>query len=103
MTPADGARHLVPYVGPLTVRFGNRTCFTGAMVLGDEVLLGAIPMEDMDLVVRPSQRDVIANPSSPNIPASIAKGMRNANAEVGLAQSSASALTSTNEYDPERH
>ena len=26
---------------------------TGAMVLGNEVLLGAIPMEDMDLVLRP--------------------------------------------------
>lgn len=74
VTLADGAKHIVPYVGPIKVQFGNRSCYTGAMMLGDDVLLGAIPMEDMDLVVRPSMRDVIANPQSPNIPASIAKG-----------------------------
>ena len=76
VTLADGNKHLIPYVGPLMVRFGNRSCFTGAMVLGDEVLLGAIPMEDMNLVLRPATRDVGANPKSPNIPASVAKGFR---------------------------
>lgn len=74
VTLADGAKHIVPYVGPIKVQFGNRSCYTGAMMLGDDVLLGAIPIEDMDLVVLPSMRDVIANPQSPNIPASIAKG-----------------------------
>jgi len=39
---ADGHRRTVPYVGPVEVRFRNRRCFTGAMVLGTEVLLGAI-------------------------------------------------------------
>jgi clan AA aspartic protease len=72
VTIADGSRHLVPYVGPIRIGFGSRTCFTGAMVLGDEVLLGAIPMEDLDLVVRPATREVIVNPANPNIPASIA-------------------------------
>ena len=27
--------------------FENRNCFVGALVLGDEVLLGVVPMEDM--------------------------------------------------------
>ena len=76
VTLADGSKQLIPYVGPLMVRFGNRGCFTGAMALGDEMLLGAIPMDDMDLVLRPATRDVSANPKSPNIPASIAKGER---------------------------
>ena len=76
VTLADGSKRLVPYVGPVVVRFANRHCFTGAMVLGDEVLLGAIPMEDLDLVVRPASRDVVVNPDNPNIPASIAKGYR---------------------------
>jgi len=71
---ADGSKHLVSYVGPIVTAFGNRSCFTGAMVLGDEVLLGVIPMEDMDLVVSPATRDVVPNPSNPNIPASIAMG-----------------------------
>jgi clan AA aspartic protease len=75
VTLADGSRLQVPYVGPVEVSFGNRRCFVGAMVMGDEALLGAIPMEDMDLVVRPMTREVIANPYSPNIPSSMAKGM----------------------------
>jgi len=60
-------------VGPVEVRFSNRRCFTGAMVLGNEVLLGAIPMEDMDLVLRPQLQRLDVNPESPNIPLSVAK------------------------------
>ncbi len=74
VTLADGSKKLVPYVGPVGVRFANRRCFVGALVMGDEVLLGAIPMEDMDLVVAPMRRDVTVNPASPNIPSSLAKG-----------------------------
>ncbi|MDA0215864.1 MAG: clan AA aspartic protease [Cyanobacteria bacterium] len=70
---ADGHRRTVPYVGPVEIRFRNRRCFTGAMVLGNEVLLGAIPMEDMDLVLRPQLQILDVNPESPNIPLSLAK------------------------------
>ncbi len=70
---ADGRRRTVAYVGPIEVRFKNRRCFTGAMVLGDEVLLGAIPMEDMDLVLRPQLQSIDVNPESPNIAVSLAK------------------------------
>lgn len=70
---ADGHRRSVPYVGPVEIRFRNRRCFTGAIVLGDEVLVGAIPMEDMDLVLRPQLQSVDVNPESPNIPLSLAK------------------------------
>ncbi|MBI3374468.1 MAG: clan AA aspartic protease [Betaproteobacteria bacterium] len=73
VTTADGSKRLCPYVGPVEVRFGNRACFTGALVLGDEVLLGAVPMEDMDLVVSPAMRTVTVNPESPNIPSSTVK------------------------------
>lgn len=65
---ADGRRKSVPYVGPLRVTFGKRFCYVGALVLGDEVLLGAVPMEDMDLVVSPGRREVTVDPASPNIP-----------------------------------
>jgi hypothetical protein len=54
------------------VRFRNRRCFTGAMVLGNEVLLGAIPMEDMDLVLQPHLQSIDVNPESPNIAVSLA-------------------------------
>ncbi len=73
VTTADGSKRLCPYVGPLEVRFGDRACFTGALVLGDEVLLGAVPMEDMDLVISPAMRTVTINPNSPNIPSSTVK------------------------------
>ncbi len=73
VTLANGQRTTVPYMGPVEARFGNRRCFTGAMVLGDEALLGAIPMEDMDLVIVPSRQTVAVNPISPNIPMSMAK------------------------------
>lgn len=76
VTTADGEKHLCPYVGPVQIKFKNRTCFTGALVLGDDVLLGAVPMEDMDLVVVPCHRSVEVNPNSPNIPTSVAKGLR---------------------------
>lgn len=73
VTIADGSRRIAPYVGPVKVTFQNRSCFTGAMVLGEEVLLGAIPMEDMDLVIQPALLKITANPASPNIPMSVAK------------------------------
>jgi len=65
---ADGRKMNVPYVGPIRVTFRNRFCFVGALVLGDEVWQGAVPMEDMDLVVSPSRREVTVDPLSPNIP-----------------------------------
>ena len=70
---ADGSCVSVPYVGPVLVQFKNRTGVMGALVLGDEVLLGAIPMEDMDLVVNPRDRTVDVNPANPNIASGIAK------------------------------
>lgn len=70
---ADGSRTLVPYVGPVEMRFKSRVGFGGALVMGDQVLLGAIPMGDMDLVVVPKTRTLDANPESPDIAFSIAK------------------------------
>ena len=73
VTLADGSKKLVSYVGPVEVQYANRRCFVGALVLGDEVLLGAIPMEDMDLVVHPLSRQVLVNPLNPNIAHGLAK------------------------------
>jgi clan AA aspartic protease len=73
VTTADGKRCLCPYVGPVRVQFENRECYVGAVVLGDEVLLGAVPMEDMDLVVVPSVRRLVVNPLHPNFAAGPAK------------------------------
>ena len=73
VTLADGSKKLVPYVGPVELHFKNRVGFAGALVMGDQVLLGAIPMEDMDLVIIPKTRTLDVNPDSPNIGTSMAK------------------------------
>ena len=70
---ADGSKKLVPYVGPIELHFKNRVGFAGALVMGDQVLIGAIPMEDMDLIIIPKTRTLDVNPDSPNIASSIVK------------------------------
>jgi len=61
--------HIVEYdvVGPLEVRFKNRRCSVNAMVLpaDNEPLLGAIPLEDMDVLIHPYRRELIVNPDHP--------------------------------------
>ena len=73
VTLADGSRRLVPYVGPIELRYGNRVGFAGALVMGDMPLLGVIPMEDMDLVVVPKTRQVIVNPLNPDVASTVAR------------------------------
>ena len=52
---ADGTLKTVDVVGPIVVNFSNRTTSCNAAVLPgeSEVLLGAIPMEDLDVVIDP--------------------------------------------------
>jgi clan AA aspartic protease len=54
-------------VAPVELRFKNRRTSCQAMVLpGDsEPLLGAIPMEDMDVLIHPQTQKLIINPDHP--------------------------------------
>jgi clan AA aspartic protease len=65
---ADGRIVEYDVVGPIEVRFKNRRCVVDAMVLpGDnELLLGAIPLEDMDVMINPYRRELIVNPEHPH-------------------------------------
>jgi clan AA aspartic protease len=58
---ADGRRIECDVVGPVRVEWQNRGCYCSAMVLpGDsEPLLGAIPMEDMDLAILPKEGKLV--------------------------------------------
>ncbi len=76
ITLADGRTQLVDYVGPVRVEVFGRTAFTGAMVLGNTVLLGAIPMQAMDVLVDPRRERLIPNPENPNIPGALVMGVR---------------------------
>jgi hypothetical protein len=69
LVPQNGGRSVVEYdvVGPVEIKFKNRRCDIDAMVLpGDnKPLLGAIPMEDMDVLVHPLRQEVIVKPEHP--------------------------------------
>lgn len=73
VTLADGHQRKVPKIAPVEIAFGNRSYVTEAVVLGNEPMLGVIPMEAMDLIVDPRQQILIANPQHPNYPVALAK------------------------------
>lgn len=70
---ADGSRKLARYAGPIKVEMMGRDCVTAAVVMGDQVLLGSIPMQAMDVIVHPRSEQVVPNPESPNVPSFLAK------------------------------
>ena len=57
---ADGSRQEYPVTEPIDVHWKNRETSCRALVLsaGQNVLLGAIPLEDMDLIVDPTQQQL---------------------------------------------
>ena len=65
-------------VGPIEVKFKNRRCHVDAMVLpGDsEMLLGAIPKEDMDVLIHPLRQELVVNPEHPYYVQTKMKGVR---------------------------
>jgi clan AA aspartic protease len=63
---ADGSLVECGVVEPISVRFENRRTTTTALVIGDEVLLGAIPMQDMDVLIDPRNERLIVPPERPN-------------------------------------
>lgn len=77
VTIANGQNIKVPYVGPVRLEFKNRFCYTGALVMGNQVLLGMIPMTDMDLVLIPKTASIDINPEHPNIAHAYALGTNN--------------------------
>ena len=60
---ADGSTIKVEKIGGIKMRFGNRTCYTGAFVLpsNTEPLMGCIPLEEMDLIVIPTENKLEYN------------------------------------------
>jgi hypothetical protein len=56
-------------VGPVEVHFENRTALCNAILLKGttEMLLGAIPMEEMDVIIHPSKNKLMVNPEHPDM------------------------------------
>ncbi len=65
---ADSRVEEYDVVAPVHVKFANRKATCNAFVLpGDgEPLLGAIPMEEMDVLIHPQRQALIVNPEHPN-------------------------------------
>lgn len=66
---ANGQVVECPIVSPIELRFKNRATTCRAMVLpGDsEVLLGVIPMVDLDVIIDPRRQELIVHPDHPDI------------------------------------
>ena len=64
---ADGSVVKMPVAGPVDIQFGNRKTSCRAVILpgNAEPLLGAIPMEDMDVLINPKTQELIINPANP--------------------------------------
>ena len=69
LATADGRRLEGLVVKGVEIRFKNRRTLCRAIVLpGDsEPLLGAIPLEDMDVVIHPLRQELIVNPDFPDM------------------------------------
>ncbi|MEM9008683.1 MAG: retroviral-like aspartic protease family protein [Cyanobacteria bacterium P01_F01_bin.86] len=67
---ADGSIMQADVVGPVEVRFQNRKTVVGAVVVEaeTEVLLGAVPMQGMDVMLGPKREQLLVNPDSPDQP-----------------------------------
>lgn len=66
---ADGSKQQMPVVGPVHIRFKNRQTVCNAVKTRDsDILLGAIPMEDMDVVLNPRAQTIEVNPENPYMP-----------------------------------
>ena len=67
---ADGTKRTLDVAGPIRIKFKDRDCITDAFVLPDneEPLIGAVPMELMDLVIIPAENKLVYNPLHPDGP-----------------------------------
>jgi clan AA aspartic protease len=57
---ADGRVLTLDVLGPVEIYYKDRYCTTNALLMpgNEEPLLGAIPMEEMDLIVRPATNEL---------------------------------------------
>ena len=66
---ADGSFRRCDYAGPVYIHFENRLACCLALVLpgADEVLLGVIPLEEMDVIIDPIDQKLKVHPDRPHM------------------------------------
>lgn len=72
---ADGSKVELEIVGPIEIRFANRRAIVDAIVLpgNAQILIGAIPMEEMDVLIDVKSQQLIVNPEHPDKPEKLLK------------------------------
>ena len=67
---ADGGQHEYRVLGIVELEVQGRLCQVRVIELprGSEPLLGAVPLEEMDWRIDPSQKKLVPNPRSPDRP-----------------------------------
>jgi clan AA aspartic protease len=65
---ADGSYRKCDYVGPVNIYFENRFSCCHALVVpgADEILLGVIPLEEMDVIIDPLSEKLVVHPDRPH-------------------------------------
>ncbi|MEP7144814.1 MAG: hypothetical protein ABI707_18160 [Ferruginibacter sp.] len=68
--PANGSKRKSAIAVPVIIKFKERDCITDAFMLpnNEEPLLGAVPLELMDLIIIPSTQKIDYNPMHPDRP-----------------------------------
>jgi clan AA aspartic protease len=64
---ADGSYSSYDFVGPVAIRFKNRFALCRAIVVprAQEILLGAIPLEEMDVIIDMKNEELVFPPDRP--------------------------------------
>jgi len=72
-TLADGTHATLKVAGPVEVRFKNRHTIVEALVIpgNSQVLLGAIPLEGLDVIIDPNKNELTLPPSRPYVAGTI--------------------------------
>lgn len=67
---ADGAEHLYRVMGVVELTVNGRRCHVRVIELprGAKPLLGALPLEEMDLHISPREKKLVPSPESPDRP-----------------------------------
>ncbi len=65
---ADDSVKFVRKVGPVEIRFKERSGWCHALVMGNQVLVGVLPLETMNLIIVPKTQTLEYNPRQHCVP-----------------------------------
>ncbi|MCV3215761.1 clan AA aspartic protease [Plectonema radiosum NIES-515] len=70
---ANGSEEIVGVTGPVIIECEGRETVAEALVVGNEVLIGQVILEQLDLLVDCKNQRLIPNPANPDYPVAMIK------------------------------